>query len=204
MIQHVSIRRVGTAAEGFDINIHGLPTVTNIPIALKPGSQQVSLTISNQLYADNRLYWTTNLSTWNANGLGIEVGAPNSNSIPVAMDSPQKFFRFAQVRYASSTFAPKNMYGKTLVLTFAQGRGTHTIVFDQSGGGTYTIGTTKGSLSFYNWFQSPYSGQLYPIDYGGILMTLQLNFSSAKGGSFTGTVYSSPSFSVSGTFTLGP
>jgi peptidyl-prolyl cis-trans isomerase A (cyclophilin A) len=208
VIQHLSIRRVGTAAEAFDINAHGLPLVTNIPVALKLGSQQASLTFSNRLYADNRWYWTTNLSTWNASELGIEVSGPGSNSVLVAMDSPQKFFRFAQVQYASSTFAPQNVYGKTLVLNFAQGRGTHTIVFDQSGGGTYkivtTIATTTGSLSFYIWSQGLYTGQFYPLEYGGILMTLQLNFSSAAGGSFTGTVYSTPSFSVYGTFTLSP
>lgn len=204
VVQHVSIRRVGAAAQGFNVNAHGLPVVTNIPIDLQQANRNVSLVFSNRAYADNRWFWTTNLNDWTQSALGIEVPTPGSNTVQVAMDSPQKFFRFAQVQYQSSTFAPKNVYGKTLVLAFAQGRGTHTIVFDQNGGGTYTIGTTTGALNFYIWTQNPYYGLLYPIEYGGITMTLQLNFSGAKAGSFTGTVYSSTIFSVSGTFTLNP
>lgn len=204
VIQHVEIRRVGVAAEAFDITAHALPIVTNLPIALNAGAQQVSLNYSNRLYADNRWYWTTNLVDWNANGLGIEVSAPTSSSVSFTNDLPAKFFRFAQVRYPGSTFAPKNLYGKTLTLVFNQGRGTHTLVFNNSGGGTYTIGVSQGTISFYAWQQNPYSGSLGPLFYGGIFMSLQLNFSGAKAGSFSGTVYASPSFSVSGTFSLSP
>src|SRR5437867_7429312 len=55
-IQNVGIRRVGTAAQAFDINAQNLPLVTNLPLAIANGTGQVSLTFSNRLYADNRLY----------------------------------------------------------------------------------------------------------------------------------------------------
>ncbi len=205
VIQHVSIRREGAAAQAFDINAHGLAVVTNIPVELQQGNQSLSLVFSNRPYADNRWFSTTNFSQWTGNSLGIELATPGTNSLQLPLDSPEKFFRFAQVQYPSSTFAPKRLYGKTLVLYYSQGRGTHTLNFDQSGGGTYKISSTSsGNLSYYIWYQNPYSGLFYPLSYAGITMTLQLTFTSATTGSFSGTAYSTISVAVTGTFTLSP
>src|SRR5260221_2486616 len=205
-LQQVTIRRVGSAALATDINAQGLPVVTNIPINLAEGSGNVSLTFSNRSYADNRWYSTTNLASWSQNKLGIEIAAPSSNSIIVLADTPQKFFRFAQVQYPSSTFAPKDVLSRTLTmnLIYTGGAATNTIVFDNSGGGTYTlVGSSSGTVTSYTWSQLPYNGLLYPISYSGLYtMTLDLNFSSITNGTLTGTVYSTPSFSVTGTFKL--
>lgn len=206
VIQQVSIRRVGDAAQAFDVNAYSLPLVTNIPLSIAGGSQQVSLTFSNRIYADNRLYSATNLSSWTLNSLGIETTAPTSNSVQVITDSPQKFFRFAQVQYLSSTFAPKDILGRTLTMVFSAGQGTNTIVFNSTGGGTYNFpGVNSGSVTSYTWSQEAYRGLLWPIQYSQLNeMTLQLNFTSTKAGSFSGTVYGTPQFSVSGTFSLEP
>ena len=205
VIQHVTIRRVGTAAEGFDINAQGLPVVTNVPVQMAVNSQQLSLLFSNQLFADNQFYSSTNLSAWTANGLGIEVSPPVSNSVPITMDAPAKFFRMARVQYPSSTFAPKAMSGKKLTIIFTTQQ-TNTVVFDSKGGGTYNLaGTSSGTLTSYTWSQDPYRGFLWPIQYSQLYdMTLQLNFTSPTNGSLSGTYYSSPQIPLSGTFTLGP
>ncbi len=92
----------------------------------------------------------------------------------------------------------------TMNLIYTGGAATNTIVFDNSGGGTYTlVGSSSGTVTSYTWSQLPYNGLLYPISYSGLYtMTLDLNFSSITNGTLTGTVYSTPSFSVTGTFKL--
>src|SRR5262249_23115928 len=141
VIQQVVIRREGSAAQAFDINAQNLPLVSNIPLSIQQGSGHVSLMFSNQINADNRFYATTNLSTWTNTSLGIEVSSPTTNSVTVIMDSPQKFFQLAQIRYPGSTFAPKDVLGRTLKLVFSNNQGTNTVVFDNAGGGTYSFPT---------------------------------------------------------------
>jgi peptidyl-prolyl cis-trans isomerase A (cyclophilin A) len=207
-LQRVTIRRVGDAALAFDINAHGLPVVTNLPLSLVRGSGSVSLLFSNRSYADNRLYSSTNLTAWTPRKLGIEIGAPSSNSISVPSVAPEQFFRFAQVQYPSSTLAPKDVLNRTLTLNlvYTGGKATNTIGFNSSGGGTYALaGSPSGTVTSYSWSQQPYNGLLYPINYSGLYtMSLDLNFSSLTDGTLSGTVYSSPSFSVTGTFKLAP
>ena len=208
VIQQVTIRRLGDAAQAFDVNAHGLPLVTNIPLKLTQKSKQILLTYSNRLFADNRYYSATNLSSWVANSLGVETAAPSSNTVQVAMSSPQEFFRFAQIQYPSSTFAPKTLFGETVTLVFAtQTKGTCIIVFNNTGGGTFKFAGSPGTISSYAWSQDVYRGALYPIVFSAGLpeMTLQMNFSSAKAGKFSGSAYYGPfPVPVSGTFTLAP
>ena len=208
VIQHVVIRRVGTAALAFDINAQGLPLVRNVPLALAQKSGSISLTFSNRANAENGLYWTTNLNDWVSNQLGIETTVPSSNSVSMPIGFPQEFFRFAQVQYPSSTFAPKDVLGRTLTMVFSGGQGTNTIVFDGTGGGTYVFRPagspqSSGTVTMYSYLQSPYNGLLWPIQYSGLLpMTLDLNFKSSTNGLFSGKVYpsTSPPSAISGSF----
>jgi hypothetical protein len=168
---------------------------------------RIFLTYSNRLYVDNRWFSSTNLSSWTNLSLGIEVAPPISNSVEVLTDSVQKFFRIAQVRYASTTFAPKNVLGRTLTMVFFGGIGTNTIVFNSTNGGTYSFpGVSSGTVKSYSWTQDPYRGSLWPIKYSILNdMTLLFDFTSNTNGVFSGTVYNVPPFGVSGTFTLlGP
>jgi peptidyl-prolyl cis-trans isomerase A (cyclophilin A) len=168
VIQHVTIRRVGDAAQAFDSNAHGLPIVTNIPLKLALSGGRVSLTYSNRLYADNRFYSASNITSWSQNFLGVELTAPSSNSVTVAMDAPQKFFRFAQIQYPASTFAPKNLLGKTLTLAFTS-QPTATIVFNNSGGGTFKYAGAQGAVTTYTWSQDVYRAFLWPIEFNAYL-----------------------------------
>jgi cyclophilin family peptidyl-prolyl cis-trans isomerase len=205
VIQRVAIRRVGTAAQNFNINAQSLPVVTNLLLKISNSGSQVALTFSNRLYADNRLYSTTNLSTWTPELLGIQVNGPGTNTIFRARDGAKRFYSLAQIQYASSTLAPKIMYGRTVVLTFSGGLGVITVTFDSIGGGTYTYPpSSPGTVTSYTWTQEPYRGRLWPIYFSDVVpMNLRLDYTSATGGSFTGTAYTSPSTtSVSGTFTM--
>ncbi len=209
VIQQVAIRRVGTAAQSFDINAQALPVVTNLPLKISPGSGQITLNFSNRLYSDNRWYSTTNLSAWTPNSLGIEITAPTSNIVQVPIDSPQRFFRFAQVQYASTTFAPKNVFNRNLSLAFTSGgSGTAAISFDGSGGGTFTfLPSPGGAVTGYNWSQDPYRGLLVLGLSGYPILDVHCDFYSLTNGTFSGDAYpsypsSAGSFGVAGTFSL--
>jgi len=205
VIQHVAIRRVGTAAENFNINAQSLPVVTNLALKIANSGSKVALTFTNRQYADSRLYSTTNLSGWSPELLGILITAPTTNTVFRAKDVPKRFYSFAQIQYPSSTFAPKTVYGRRLVLTFSGGADVITVTFNTSGGGTYTYPPlADGTVTSYTWTQEPYRGRLSPIYFSGVVpMALRLDFTSAGGGNFSGTAYTSPTTtSVSGTFTL--
>jgi peptidyl-prolyl cis-trans isomerase A (cyclophilin A) len=207
VLQSLNIRRVGTAAQAFDIKAQGLPLVTNLNLKIARAGTNVSLTFSNRLYADNRLYASSNLTSWSGTRLGIEITAPVTNSVTQSAAAPYQFFRAMQIQYPSSTWAPKTVYGRTAALTFTNGAaGTLTIVFDSTGGGTYTLtGLPAGTVDSYSWYQEPYNGELWPIYFSDLIpMTLALNFSTTTAGSFTGTAYPDPytSFPIGGTFTL--
>jgi peptidyl-prolyl cis-trans isomerase A (cyclophilin A) len=218
VMQQVSIRRVGAAAQAFDINAQGLPAVTNLFLGITSQTGQVSLTFSNRLYADNQLYSTTNLSAWTAESLGIETGTPVTNTVYRTNDTPRRFYRMAQVQYPSSTFAPKSVYGRTLAMTFTNGvTGILTHVFDSAGGGSFNYlangVSNNGTIFSYSWFQDPYRGFLWPISYSTLIpdITLTLNFNNGTNGFFTGTVYPYGypipinTYNVGGTFGLsGP
>jgi peptidyl-prolyl cis-trans isomerase A (cyclophilin A) len=215
-VNSVIIQRIGTAAQAFNIHAQGLPVVTNLNLKLAKSGAAGSLTFSNRLYADNRLFSSTNLVNWSATQLGIEVGVPVSNSLAVATTLPKQFFRAAQIQYASSTRAPKKWYNHTASFTFTNGQtGTLTIAFDAAGGGTFSYAsgsTTTGALYGYDWYQRPYKGDIWPILFTTLPdMTFSLRYTSDTAGVFSGAYYpwgyydnSWYALSFAGSFTNSP
>jgi hypothetical protein len=209
VVQKVGIRRVGTAAQAFDIHAQGLPIVTNQPLALAVGASQVSLTFSNRINAENLVYSSTNLVDWTSENLGIETTNPiGTNSVTKAKDPNRKFHRMVAVNYTSPRPVPKNVYGRTLTLNFSGGLGTIVIIFDGAGKGTYTYSNgSPGIVDSYSWNQDAYRGRLQPIYFSGLVpMVMHLDFALASSGSFSGTAYTSPNTTaVAGTYTIaGP
>ena len=212
VLQNVSIRRVGTAAQAFNIDAQNLPVVSNPGLALSNSANQVALSFTNHPFADNRLYSCTNLIDWSNEMLGIEPASPGTNIFFRGKDVPQSFYRFAQIQYPSATFAPKSVYGRTAALTFSTGSsGTLTLTFDNLGGATYVFPPDpSGTVQYYDWAQEPYRGRLWLELPGYPPLNLQCNFSNGTGGSFSGTgypYYPLPigAFAVGGTFSLtGP
>ncbi len=212
-INSINIRRVGTAANAFDITAQDLPVVTNLDLAITQAGTNVSLVFSNRLYADNRLYNSSNLLNWTARQLGIETVLPISNTNTQAILAPEQFFRAAQIQYATSTRAPKSWSGRTLTLYYTNGlSATNILMFNSSGGGTYIYTTnTPGTILGYNWFQAPYNGRLLPIGFSGLSdQALAMHFNTANTGVFSGGVYPFGypntlfAFGISGSFTNSP
>ena len=204
VIQQVNIRRVGAAAQAFNINSQGLPIVTNSLLGIAKQGSNLSLSFSNCPFAHNTLYLSTNLTSWTSAKLGIEFAVPETNRVVDLTDVPTKFYRLAQVQYASTTFCPKNLQNRTLTLTFSGGL-VLTNRFDGVSSGTYGhTGGGTGTITGYAWSQEPYRGRLWSIRYSDFYpMTLQFDFSSSTNGLFGGgATVGTNDVSVYGTFTL--
>lgn len=213
LINTIKIVTNGTAATAFNIHAQGLPVVTNLNLKIAKVGANISLVFSNRLYADNRLYASTDLSTWAAGQLGIETSAPFSNTNLQSASAPAAFFRGAQIQYAASTLAPKSWYGKTLTLFYTNGLvATNILVFNSAGGGTYNYsGSAPGTILGYNWTQLPYNGRILPIGFSGLNdQAMTMHFTRTNSGTFNGAVYPFGypttffAFGISGTFTNSP
>ncbi len=204
----VAVRRVGTAAQAFDIGAQGLPVIVCPPLRPVSGTSGLSLAFSNTLHAENILSTSTDLVHWTSASLGVDLEGPVTNTVSRATIAPAQFHTLSQVQYPASTFAPRTLNNRTLTLAFRTTvSGELSMQFNAAGGGTYTYGASSGTIDAFNWIQKIYRGHLVPIEFSGFPpMTLQLNFSTNGNGSFSGTMYLSPTFtpSVAGTFTLSP
>jgi cyclophilin family peptidyl-prolyl cis-trans isomerase len=205
-IQKVNIRRVGAAALAFNAAAQGLPAMTNITLKITNSPTQVSLSFSNRLYTDNFLFYSSNLTQWNNEDLGCEIGPAFTNTFWRAKDTPSKFYRGAQSQYPGTTFAPRNVLGKTATIALDAGYGSLVLNFTGAATGTYVYNNgTPGTITYYAYFQQPYRGYIPEIDYSALNpMTLKLNYVSATNGTLAGTVYTGPgsSFSITGHFTI--
>lgn len=219
VVNTVLIRRVGTAAAAFDINAQGLPLVTNLNLRIAPASQNVSLSFSNRLYADTRIYSSSDLTNWSASKLGIDLSGTPTNATSTSATTNRGFFRAAQVLYLASTLAPKSVQGRTLTMVFTNGvSGTLISTLNSSGAygfGTYTYNGSPGDIYGYVYSQEPYNGKLLPIVFVqlDLVITVSLNFDTASGGSFTSRVYPAPyyytannplAYDVAGSFSITP
>jgi cyclophilin family peptidyl-prolyl cis-trans isomerase len=211
VLEAVGIRRIGTAAQAFDIHAQGLPTLSNPAFAATLNDTNANLLIGRGPRVDTRLYSSTNLTTWRARELGITLDSPLVGGVSTTATNETEFFRVAQVQYAESTLAPPNVVGRTLTMNLRNAAGGDlgviTIQFTGGSGGTYNYlsngNLANGTITNYEWDQEAYVGRIWPVQYSNLpAMTLRLNFDSTTAGTLTGTAYTASPFAISGTFTL--
>lgn len=197
VLTNVLIRRVGPDAEAFNIHGCGLPSVTNLSLAITRSGSSVSLTFSNKLNVENRIYGSTNLQTWSGTSLRFETALPLVNSLLLSPVRPAEFFKATQVQYQDSLFTPRNVFNRSMTLNFSSGLRT-SIVFDGVGSGSYTNHDTGFSGGvFYSWTQDPYRGRFRPLILNGFgAVEIHLDYDTPNSGTFrggaTGTFASSP------------
>src|SRR3979411_2021312 len=97
--------------------------MTNVTLKITNSPNQVSLSFSNRLYTDNFLFYSTNLTQWNNEDLGCEVGPAFTNTFWRTKDSRAKFYRGAQAQYPGTTLAPKSILNKVVTMNVT-GNGT--------------------------------------------------------------------------------
>lgn len=204
VVETVTIRRVGAAAQAFNIHAKGLPTLSNPTVKATAQGTNVSLLFGRAAHVDSQLFSSPNLTSWSSKRLGITLDQPVLGGISTLATNPMEFFRVAQVQYGGSTLAPPNVAGRTLTIQFGNGLGTITFQFNATNGGSYTYTKgASGTITHYEWIQEAYVGRLWPIECSNLSpMTLRLNFDTLSRGTFTGTVYTASPFAVSGTFIL--
>jgi hypothetical protein len=205
VMQNVVIRRVGTAAQAFNIHAQSLPVVASQSLAITNGPGGIGLTFTNSLNTELFLRTSSNLVTWDKSSLGVDLTPPALNLLGLTTTEPAQFRALSRVQYANSTFAPRYLYGRTLTFFFDR-VGTVTNNFDAVGGGSYIYlasGTSQGSILSYSYYQEIYRAHLWPIYYNGLLtMYLHLYYTNATGGTLSGQT--STGIGLSGGFKLSP
>ncbi len=216
VVNAINIRRIGPAAVAFDIHTNGLPVVTNLTLSIAKSGTNISLSFSNRLYADTRIYASGYLTNWGWLGLGMDLTGVPTNSFTRGYTNNSQFFRAAQIQYPASTLAPKTLSGRVLTVVFTNGfTGTLIVTPNSSNGGSYTYNGTAGTLAYCYWRQEPYNGKLWPIGFNGVLnfdLAMMLNFDTASAGGFSGKIYPPPyyypnapvTYDVAGSFSLAP
>ncbi len=217
-VNSINIRRVGASAIGFDITTNGLPTVTNLNVKIAKVATNISLTFTNRLDVENKLYFSSTLASWNSTSIGVETSADGlTNSIFFSTTSTQQFFKMAQIKYASTLLPPRSVAGRVITIVFTNGAsGTLVTTVNSGGNGSYTYNSSPGAVLFSTYYQDPFNGKLLPIGFSNPLnldMTLTLNFDRASAGGVSGTVYPAPyyytpsnplQYSVRGSFSIAP
>ena len=174
VIQSITIRRVGTAANAFDIHAQGLPVVTQPKATLtvvKGGTASVAFTPDLPPRTQFRLFRSTNLTTWSNLGqlYSPKDGEPVDRVDGIETQAPEKAFdQFAAIGYAQDP-----MFSKPASATYSLNLGTQTrtYVFNAAGtGGNVTVTPGGGSptvipFTLMETASTPYRSQLV-IDHG--------------------------------------
>jgi peptidyl-prolyl cis-trans isomerase A (cyclophilin A) len=174
VIQSITIRRVGAAANDFDIHAQGLPVVTRpeATIAASAGGMASVAFVSDLAPRTQfRIFRSTNLAAWSNLG---QLYTPQDGEAVDQVDgietqAPQKaFYQFAAIQYPQDP-----MFSKPALATYSINLGTQTrtYVFNAAGtGGDVTITPAGGAptvipFTLIEGASTPYRSQLV-IDHG--------------------------------------
>jgi peptidyl-prolyl cis-trans isomerase A (cyclophilin A) len=212
IIQKVTIRRVGAAAQAFDVASQGLPVVGGAGAVLSKNGGNYALQFPRALYSEYLLYSSGDLVTWTAQRIGLYISAPPVSDLDVtsfATGKLRQFFRVPQIMYSGPIFTPPAVANSKLVLNLSGGGGTIEWTFNNTGGGTSLYAANQqnpnGSIVSYSWTQEAYRGRSYVRSTNVVDLQLSHVFTSAGGGTFKGTAFTSPSSTpISGTFSFAP
>ena len=203
VLQHVAIRRVGSAAQAFDSNAQNLPVVSARPLAMTRAGANVNLIFTNLLFADSSLGISTNLTTWSGSDLGFNMTATTNQTLSQSLAGSRGFYKLAQTQYPAWPIPSASPGTLKLTLTFTMGlsgtatyqltNGVGTCVFSLYGSSTVTS---------YSWGQSLYGGYLWPVFSYFPPIGYQLNFTNSISGTFGGKVFDTSTYGIAGTFIL--
>jgi cyclophilin family peptidyl-prolyl cis-trans isomerase len=216
-INSVTIRRIGTAAQNFNIQTNPLPLIQKVPAQFIYSNQQAIFRLSNNFpYAETRLFTSTNLTQWSADDKGTDLVPPLMTNIVQTASNAFGFYHLSRVQYPSSTWAPRHLYGQRLTLKYTYDYNgssyqfTNSVDFDHAGTAFYqTVPASMGASDNYSYYQDIYRAYLYPIYFSGLeTMELELNFTNGTGGKVVGSGYyvypTVKMYDIGGTFSLGP
>lgn len=224
VVSNVTIRRVGAAAEAFDISVHGVPSPESVPmdIAMQGVNVQLRMELASQtkplLFSDSTSM--APFAAWDHQetftNLVFYTNATQTLTmlLPVAELGPRHFFHAARIRYPIPLSTPETHWRRTFTFRSEQLDLTYSATFPtnvmQQGTGWSKQGTndpvarTIFAGSF--WTRDAYMARLNFIDNSGQEYNYTLGFTpGAVTNRFTGTygLFISPvRYNISGTFTM--
>ena len=217
-LRGVSIRRVGTAAEGFDIHAQGLPRVDNLPVGLSFGPTQAVASIDLPAQTEVAFRRTDDLrapvwTAWQTTDWGYRPGAATTNVVLPAA-AAGAFLHASAVTYPDAWTMPPSIDDFTFTCRWdTDPPMIETLRFPpdwtHTGEWTRTQGTNTASGQIFaytvGWSPSPYSATLaFTDNLYEHAYTLRWD-PGATNGAFTGRLsqHIPPAiYSVSGSFTF--
>jgi peptidyl-prolyl cis-trans isomerase A (cyclophilin A) len=214
VMQSVTIRRVGTAAQNFDIHLQGLPTVGGAnPKLIAPSAGALALQFPRAICSEYWVYKSSNLVTWTPTRIGLYEKAPPAGDFDVSAEAGQSryFFRVPEIAYPGPIYTPLTLRNSTVTMTFTgvnlngavvtyAYNGTGTGTWSVSGGGSGQIGADS------TWNQEAYRGSMLAYADNFYPMLVTLIFNGVTSGTFSGNAYNWNGvtyvpYPVTGTFT---
>ena len=213
VLSNVVIRRIGAAAETFDVAAQGLPVVDDAGIRVTATGGVARVRVEIPPFSETTFRVSTNgLRTWSIEDWGY---ASNASAQMAQVDAPlaeAAFFHGATVAYPEAWTAPDSHVGRTF--RFAWNTATTTYyrasftnspgTWEKTQGTNYLSGGIFGFPYASSWLAFPYSAKLYFADN---LAQYQYSLWFDPGQAtnrFTGTVawWLGGTSAISGTFTI--
>ena len=217
VMQFVRIRRVGTAAESFNIHAQSLPTVGGAnPQLIAPSPTTLALRFPRAQYSEYSVYQSADLLTWSRVRLGLYSSPPLQADFDVTATAgnTRYFYRVPEVAYPAPIYTPLTLRNSSVALTFTGQNLNGAVVqlnYAAAGTGTYTVNSASPGTIGANstWSQEPYRGLMLAIPSNFYPLQLTLIFNTAGSGTFTGSIYNFENgqyvpYPAVGTFTYSP
>ena len=217
VIDHVTITRIGTAAQAFDVDAQNLPGVQDALPSLAKNGSAFSLNYTQSDDAEYFTFHSGNLTTWSQiTGQELYIAPPSQTAKDVTSQSTgqsQHYFTVTKVQYPEPLLTPVNMVGKKIVITDPTGF-TFTWNLSTATTGTYSTSLASGTYPIiaYSWTQEAYRGRMFGsisgLSFSGGEAITQVNisfsFTSATSGACKGSIIGQfgNQFNMAGPFTV--
>jgi len=221
VLSNVVIRRVGAAAEAFNIASQGVPVAESGPMrSYTSGSNEI---LEIEMAAQSELLFreSTNLfSAWSGEDWGFYTNATTvlTGAVPRASLGDTYFFHASRIRYPvpiTSPASPRSSPGRYFTFWWNTSPATkYEVIFAASPTNQGVYQVTQGTnppvvgsvFTGDSWTRDAYSARLYFFDDSGKEQTYSLGFNPGQATNrFTGTVrdwVGSTTYSISGVFTV--
>lgn len=153
VIQKITIRREGAAAEAFDEDAQGLPELSAPPVTINHGGTTVDLIVDTPSSSLTNYSYSYDLSAWQE-GEGVYRDNTDIALSAIDVSTPSSgqeklFFNTSQVTYDPSLVLwPRLLTGRTLTLTTIYGSLALTFTSESGGSSVLTTGGDELYSSF--------------------------------------------------------
>ena len=172
-LSNIVVRRVGTAAENFDVTAHGLPVVDFAGIRVAATGGQARVRVEIPPYSETKFRVSTNgLQSWSLENWGYASNA-EFQVVQVATSlHAAAFFHGVTIAYPTAWTAPSSHVGHAFNFYWNTDPVTHYRVAFTNAAGTWArtqgasslSGSVQGAPYTPYWTKFPYSAKLFFAD----------------------------------------